>query len=65
MDDGFNGSFGLNQDETMRIDAATMESPELCTSNSSSEEVYIRKILYVRSIHMARLYQMNMEIQNE
>ena len=31
--------------------------------NSSSQEVYFHIILYARAIHMARLYQMNMEIQ--
>ena len=49
----------------MRIDATTTETTESCTSNSSSQEVYVRKFFYVRAIHMARLYQMNMEIQNE
>ena len=27
MDDGLDGIFGLNQDETMRIDTTTMETP--------------------------------------
>ena len=34
MDDGLDVSFESNHDETMRIDAATMETPESCTSKS-------------------------------
>ena len=41
--DGLDGIFGSNQDETMRIDATTAETPESCASNPSLEEVYFWK----------------------
>ena len=65
MDDGLDGILGSNQDETLRVDADTAKTCETCTTNSSSEEVYFHKFLYARAIHMARLYQMNLEIQNK
>ena len=40
MHDGLDGIFGSSQDETMRIDDSTTETPKTCASNSSSEEVY-------------------------
>ena len=65
MDDGLNEIIGSNQDETMRIDADMMKTPHTCATNSSFKEVYFFKFLYVRAIHIMRLYQMNLEIQNE
>ena len=62
--DGLNRILGLNQDKTMRIDTDMAKLPETCTTNSSSEELYICKFLYARAIHMARTYQMHLEIQN-
>ena len=56
---------GSNEDETMRIDAATTETLKSCASHSSSEEVDFLIFFYVRALHMAKLYQMSMEIQNE
>ena len=41
MDDGLNQTFASDEDETLRIDAITMENPESCTSNSSSK---LRKV---------------------
>ena len=60
--DGDDNFFGLNQDETMRIDADMERTPETCARNSSSEEVYVCKYLYGRAIHTVRLYRMNLEI---
>ena len=39
-DNVLNGSFGLNQEETMRIDTDMAKSPETCATNTSSEEIY-------------------------
>ena len=39
--DGDDNFFGLNQDETMRIDADMARTPETCARNSSFEEVYV------------------------
>ena len=41
------------------------ETAETCALSSSSKEVYSKKGLCALAIHMARLYPINMEIQNE